>query len=594
MKDFLKHTFASFIGTVSGLFFVVFTSGGALVLLTSYLSSIPPTIEDKSVLVFELKNTVRDYNNSSVFGEITGDNSIGLNDIIYAVNKAAEDPRIYALYIDGSKGNISTGYASISEIRKALEKFKKSGKKIIAYLNSAQESDYLLASVADEIVINPLGGIEINGLATSQLFFASALKRYGIGVQVIRAGKYKSAVEPFTMDKFSEENRSQTKEILSDIWVNLRRSVSKSRNLNESIIDDIANNKGILLSHEAEKIKLVDKVKYPDEVTEEIKQITNSKEEEDFPQITISDYVAAKSTTKAKNRIAILYLEGTIVDGRGKVGEVGSEDFVKEIRKIRQDDNIKGVVLRINSPGGSAPASDSIWRQLQLLAKEKPLVVSMGDVAASGGYWVATAGERIFADHNTITGSIGVFGLIFNFQNLARNNGINNDVIKTNDLADLNNSFSQKDERELAIFQKGVDRVYELFLQRVSQSRKMPVNRVIQIAEGRIWSGERAKEIGLVDELGGLEEAISYLSEKLQLNDNYQIVTYPESQHFIFDLLQNFGGIETISKREEITRNISGFCCWPGERSIRRIIADALSSDGFKIYSILPYELEIK
>lgn len=592
MKEFLKHTLASFLGTVSGVFFVIFASGGSLLFLTSYLSSLPPSIEDKSVLVFDLKNTVRDYNTSPSLNELVGvgDNYLQLNDIIYAINKAAEDDRISALYLDGSKGNISTGYASLSEIRKALENFKKNGKKVIAYLTSGQEADYFLASVADEIVINPLGSIEINGLATSQLFFASALRKYGIGVQAIRAGKYKSAVEPFTLDKFSNENRSQTQQLLSDIWENIKKDISQARNIDSKQIDDIANQKGILIAQEAEKLKIVDRVKYQDEIIEEIKEISNSNDEDDFPQVTISDYVAANPTAKAKNRIAILYLEGTIVDGKGKMGEVGSEDFVEQVKKIRQDDKIKGVVLRINSPGGSATASDAIWRQLHLLAKEKPLVVSLGDVAASGGYWVATAGEKIFANHNTITGSIGVFGLVFNFQNLARNNGINNDVVKTNNLADLNNNFYPKNDRELAILQKGVDRVYDLFLQRVSQGRKMPINRVIQLAEGKVWSGERAKKIGLVDELGGLDGAISYLKDKLQLKDNYQIVNYPESQNFLFDLLRGMGEIKTINNREINGKIMSGFCSCLRERIIR----DALSSGGFKIYTILPYEMEIR
>ena len=356
-------------------------------------------------------------------------------------------------------------------------------------------------------------------------------------------------------------------------------------------INNIADNKGILQAKEAKDLKLVDQLRYQDEIITQLKEITNNKDKDSFRQVTIQDYLAANSPNNTNNnrQIAILYLEGTIVDGEGRIGEIGSERFTSEIRKIRQDKNIKGVIVRINSPGGSAIASELILRELQLTAKEKPLVVSMGNVAASGGYWIATAGERIFASNNTITGSIGVFGLLFNMEKIANDNGINNKVIKTNKFANLGNSFNAKSEAELDIFQQKVESIYELFLKRVSTARNLPIPQVEEIAQGRVWSGKSAQKIGLVDEIGGLDKSIEYLDEKLQLNNNYKLVFFPEKRNWQVELINQLNNSKIandVTDKETLAKII-----WElnTELSLREIIQNPN-----QVYTILPYKLNIK
>lgn len=595
MKKFFKQIVASFLGSLASLVLLALLSSGGLFLLIVIILSLGSTekIENQSALVFNLNSQISDFQSESDLNSLLSNSNVErltLREITYAINKAAEDKRISVLYLDGSKGNILTGYASLMEIKNALEKFKASGKKIIAYNVSAGEQDYFITSIADEIILNPMGSIEMNGLASSQLFFASALKKYGIGVQVVRVGKFKSAVEPFLLDNFSPESQLQTQEFIDDLWFSYIENVSKNRELKPGQINNIADNKGILQAAEAKELKIVDQVKYEDEIIDELKAVTNSKEQNKFRQVSIKDYVNANPESKnSNNQIAILYIEGTIVDGQGRIGEVGGDRYVAEIRKMRQNEDIKGVVVRINSPGGSAIASELILRELQLMAKEKPVVVSMGDVAASGGYWISTAGERIFASSNTITGSIGVFGLLFNIENIANNNGINNGVVKTNKFADLGNTFAPKNEAELAVIQQGVDKIYELFLERVSQGRKMPINKVAEIAQGRVWSGKKAQKIGLVDEIGGLDQSIEYLNEKLELNNNYQLVTYPEKRTWQQELIEQLGGTKINAQLTDKERLLKLMWEENTELELREIIHNPR-----RIYTILPFKLNIK
>jgi len=595
MKKFLQQTLASFLGSLASLsLLALLSSGGLFILIVVLLSmSSTPKIENQSALVFNLNSQISDYQRESDLNSLLGGNNtenLTLRDITYAINKAAEDKRISVLYLDGSRGNLLTGYASLTEINNALEKFKASGKKIIAYNVSAGEQDYFITSIADEIILNPMGRMEMNGLASSQLFFASALKKYGIGVQVVRVGKYKSAVEPFILDNYSPESKLQTQDLIDDLWNSYIENVTNNRDLKAGEINNIADNKGILQASEAKNLKIIDQVKYEDEIISQLKTITNSESEDNFRKISIKDYITANpEESSSSNQIAILYVEGTIVDGEGRIGEVGGNRYVAEIRKIRQNDDIKGVIVRINSPGGSAIASELILRELQLTAKEKPVVVSMGDVAASGGYWISTAGEKIFASNNTITGSIGVFGLIFNVEDIAQNNGINNGVVKTNKFADLGNGFAPKTDAELSVIQQGVDQVYDLFLERVSKARNLPVEKVAEIAQGRVWSGQAAQKIGLIDEIGGLDKSLEYLNEKLELNNNYQIVSYPEKRSWQVELINQLSGAKlnsNLTDKETLLKMI-----WEEntELQLREILRNP-----HQIYSILPYKLNIK
>ena len=595
MKKFLQQILASTIGSFAGLFlFFLLTGGGFLVLLIALLmSNSQPKIENQSALVFDLTSQISDYQNKVDFSSLISEknNVLNLREITSAINKAAKDDRISALYLDGSEGNILAGYATLSEIRNALENFRKSGKKIIAYNVASGEKDYYLTSIADEISLNPMGMMELNGLASSQLFFADAFEKYGIGVQIIRVGKYKSAIEPFILSNYSPESKLQTTELLNDIWGSFLAQTSKNRSIKDKNIDQIANSQGIIASQKAQELKLIDQISYQDEIIDKLKTITNSKNEDNFRQVDIKTYLNANPVSEnySNSKIAILYLEGSIVDGKGQMGQVGSSRYVEEIRKIRNDKNIKGVVARINSPGGSAVASELILRELQLTAKEKPLVVSMGDVAASGGYWIATAGEKIFANDSTITGSIGVFGVLFNIEDIARDNGINNGIVKTNKLADLASSFKEKTPQELAIYQDNVERIYDLFLQKVSQTRNLTLEQVNEIAQGRVWSGKSAQEKGLVDEIGGLNQAIEYLNNKLELNDKYQISNYPTRRNLETELLMKFSNSkisDNLIKKETLAQLI-----W---KSNTELELKEILENPYQVYSLLPYKLNIK
>ncbi|AUC61411.1 signal peptide peptidase SppA, 67K type [Cyanobacterium sp. HL-69] len=597
MKKFLQQTFASFIGSLAGLFFFFALSAGGLFFffMAVLMNSNTPQVDNQSVLVFNLNSQITDSTGDRPLTVVLGEESpdiLSLRQITTAISRAAEDERITALFLDGSRGNINTGYGSLTEIRTALEKFKNSGKKIISYNVSLGEKDYFLTSLADEIYLNPLGTVEMNGLSSAQLFFADALEKYGIGVQVIRVGQYKSAVEPFTRNDFSPESQLQTEELLTNLWDIYTDKITESPVLTPSSINNIADNIGLLKAEEAQELELVDTLGYPDEVKDNLKIISNNENSDSVPTIDIGEYVAItnrKNTQNVKETIAILHIDGNIVDGMGRVGEVGGDRMAQEIEKIREDDNIKGVVVRINSPGGSAIASERIARELELTAQEKSIVISMGDVAASGGYWIATAGEKIFANESTITGSIGVFGLLFNLEDIADNIGINADVIKTNELADISNTFKTKTEQEINIYQSNVDQIYTLFLEKVAQSRSLSTSEVDEIAQGRVWLGSIAQEIGLVDEIGGLDSAIEYLNTVLELNEQYKIQEFPQRRNWESELLTALGGANF--KASNLDKVALTNTIWNLNSELE--LVDIINKPN-RIYTILPFKMNIK
>lgn len=597
MKKFLQQTFASFIGSLAGLFFFFALSAGGLFFffMAVIMSSSTPQIENQSILVFNLNSQITDSSGDRPLSAVLGEETpsiLTLRQTTTAINQAAEDDRITALFLDGTKGNVNTGYGSLAEIRTALENFKNSGKKIIAYNVSAGEKDYFLTSIADEIHLNPLGSMEMNGLSSAQLFFADALERYGIGVQIIRVGQYKSAVEPFTRNEFSPESRLQTEELLTNLWDIYTDEITEPRDLTVTNINDIADNIGFLKAEKAQELALVDSLSYLDEVNENLKIISNNENSDSLPKIDIRKYLDISNrriNQNIENKIAILHIDGNIVDGMGRVGEVGGDRMVREIEKIREDDNIKGVVVRINSPGGSAIASEIIVRELELTAQEKPVVVSMGDVAASGGYWIATAGEKIFANESTITGSIGVFGLLFNLEDIADNIGVNADVVKTNELADISNTFKAKTEEEIQLYQSNVDQIYDIFLEKVSQSRNLSTAEVDEIAQGRVWAGNIAREIGLVDEIGGLDNAIEYLNVVLELDDQYQIQEFPQRRNWETELLTALGGSQL--KTNNLDKVTLANTIWNLNSELELI--DIIENPN-RIYSILPFKMNIK
>ena len=542
MTNFLKQTLASLIGSLLGLtiFSGVSTLGFLLILIAVASSqSSAPTVKDKSVLVLDLSMKITDSEpNSSQLLQKTfsgvEENNITLRKVVETLDKAGRDQKIVGIYIDGTNANSAVGYASLKEIRQALEKFRKTGKKIIAYSTDWSEKEYYLSSVANQVIVNPMGAMEMNGLSSQPMFLAGAFEKYGVGVQIVRVGKFKGAVEPLILNKLSPENREQTQKLLDDVWGEWRKSVGASRNILPQKLQAIANSQSILEATEAKSNSLVDTIAYEDQVFTDLKKLTgNSKKDQTFTKISLANYaeVPGKSSN-SDHKIAIVYAEGEIVNGSGDEGQIGGDNFAKIFSKIRQNDQIKAVVLRINSPGGSATAAEIMQREIKLTRQIKPVIVSMGDVAASGGYWIASDSNRIFAQANTITGSIGVFGVLFNGQKLGNNNGITWDSVKTAQYADQQTISRPKSPQELAVYQRSVDRIYNLFLQKVSQGRKIPTAKVAEIAQGRVWSGTAAKQIGLVDEIGGLNVAIEYAAKQAKLGTDWEIQEYPRSTTF--------------------------------------------------------------
>ena len=575
MRNFIKQTFASVVGSLLGLFifFGIGTTGLLLFLITAASRDTGPQVKDKSVLVYDLSLNITDAKRSSGTSAILqgalaneDNNTASLRTVLDTLEKARRDKRIVGIYLDGSKGlaDTDTGYATLKEVRGALERFRAAGKPIVAYNMNWGKREYYLSSVANDIVLNPLGAVEVNGLSSETMFLTGALEKYGVGVQVIRVGKFKAAVEPFVLKSMSPESRQQTQKLLGDVWGEWRASVGKSRKLSPQQLQAIADNQGLLLADEARQTGLVDKVAYFDQVLGQLKKLTGEeKTDNTFRQISWNDYaeVSGKSLgveRNSKNHIAVVYAEGEIVDGQGSASQIGGDRFAKIFRELRQDKDVKAVVLRVNSPGGSATASEVMQRELQLIRQVKPVIVSMGDLAASGGYWIVTDANRIFAEPNTITGSIGVFGLGINVQELANNNGITWDVVKTARYADSQTISRPKSPQELALQQRSVNRIYNLFLSKVAQGRNLPQQKVAEIAQGRVWSGIAAKEIGLVDEIGGLDAAIGYAAKQAKLGNDWELQEYPEVSSFTERLLAQFADqARTILGSDSTSRQLS-------------------------------------
>ncbi|MFW6296078.1 MAG: signal peptide peptidase SppA [Halothece sp.] len=599
MKDFIKQTFASLIGTVAGLmlFGALGVSGLVMLIITAASQESGPVVKDKSVLVFDLATQIRDTEPQSTLGDaLAGSevNSIPLRTVLNAIEKATKDDRIVALFIDGSKSSDSlTGYATLKEVRAALEEFKAAGKQIIAYDVDLGEREYYLSSIADRVILNPMGALELNGFSSEPLFLAEALDKYGIGIQIVRVGQFKSAVEPFTRQDLSPENRQQTEQLLGDLWQEYITVVGESRKLKTTQLQAIADTQGFLLPNEAKGSGLVDQVAYLDQVIDDLKKLTDRKEDDkSFRKISLGSYadVPVKNVKErfSKNKIAIVYAEGSIVNGEGTLDSIGGDRFANQIRKIRQDENVKAVVIRINSPGGSATASEIILRELQLINQEKPVIISMGDVAASGGYWIATGGNQIFAQANTITGSIGVFGILPNVQEIANNNGITWDVVKTGELADLGTASRPKTEAELAIYQKAVNQVYTEFLNKVAKARNLPKEKVAEIAQGRVWSGEDAKALGLVDEIGGIDAAIEAAAAKAELEDDWEVQEYPKNRSLEERILETVIGEASVKNAKTVDPLTAEFLKLKEDLAVFQTLNDPRG-----VYVRLPFNLRI-
>jgi protease IV len=403
-----------------------------------------------------------------------------------------------------------------------------------------------------------LGSIDLNGFSTENIFYKGAFEKYGIGAEVIRVGKYKSAFESFSLKGFSPESRKENQELLTTLWTDFKGTIGSDRNIAATTVQNVADTQGTLPATEALNKKFIDKVLYPDQVKAELAKLSAPEKDGDFRQIGLQEYteIVANQEPTSNNKVAILYAQGTIVNGIGKPGEIGGDGFAQQVEKLRQDKDVKAVVLRVNSPGGSATASDQIQRELKLLSQVKPLVVSMGNVAASGGYYISANARRIFAQPNTITGSIGVIGLNLNFQKLASTQGLTWDVVKTSKFADSMTVARPKTKEELAIAQKSVNQIYDAFIDRVSEGRKLPKPKVNEVAQGRVWSGIEAQKIGLVDELGGLETAIKYAVEQAKLGKNWEITEYPNPESLPERLIKRLSGEEIATLSTQTSNDV--------------------------------------
>ncbi|MBK8572942.1 MAG: signal peptide peptidase SppA [Holophagaceae bacterium] len=544
MKDFFKSFFATLLALMvaGGLAFVLFFG-----LLAVVGSSGKPTVPGKAVLVFDLDTSLsdgeRDPEPSEAISEALGGGgarSQVLPVAIEALDRAASDSRITALFITGNLQN--AGPAQLRELREAIQRFK-AKKPVLAYNLGWGKRDYYLAAGATTVFINPFGEMEVNGLASEPMFFGEAFKKYGVEVQVTRVGKYKSAVEPFITDRMSDPNREQIQMLLNDIWGEWKDTVAKDRNKPASDLQAIADERGLIEAEEAKKLGLVDRIAPYDEVLDELKKLAGKQpKDKDFPQITLATYAGIPGEAKAgKTRIAVLVAEGEIVDGEGKSSQIGGERLSRELRRLRLDERVKAVVLRVNSPGGSASASELIQREVVLTKKVKPLVISMGHLAASGGYWISTYGDRIFAEPTTITGSIGVFGLLPNVKKLANGHGITWDSVQTAKLANPMTLTRPKNDLELNRIQGMVDHIYEQFVAKVADSRKLKKETVHEIAQGRVWSGREAVKLGLVDEIGGLGAALKHAAKMAKAENDFYVAGPEREPDALKDLLRNLG-----------------------------------------------------
>lgn len=590
MKEFFKFVFASMIGVILSFFVIILL---LIIVATAVVSSAgsdnKAELTKNTVLHLTLNKTVTERSDKSPFSDFNfmgfnSDKSIGLNDILANIRNAKNNDNIKGIYLDLS--SIPAGFASTEEIRNALIDFKSSKKFILAYSEVYTQSAYYLASVADKIYLNPEGILDFRGLSSETTFVKGALDKLGIEAQVIKVGTYKSAVEPFILEKMSEANRRQVTSFLGSLYNHMLVEVSKSRKIPKDSLFSIANNARLRNAQDALTFKMIDGIKYKDEVIAELKTLSGTDVKKDIKTVNIADYPLSEkdeASGTSSNRIAMIYANGEITSGEGSDEVMGSERISRAIRKARTDDKVKAIVLRVNSPGGSALASDVIWREVVLTKKVKPIVVSMGDVAASGGYYIACAADSIYAQPNTITGSIGVFGIIPNMKNFFNDKlGITFDNVKTGQFADLGSVNRPLTEAERLIIQNEVNKIYFSFTQKVATGRKKSQSYIDSIGQGRVWTGSEALKIGLVDKLGNINDAIKSAARKAKL-ENYKIVEYPSQIDPLQSLFNDTGDkVRIYFTKQELGENYTYY----------QQIKAALNLAG--IQARLPYNFNIK
>lgn len=588
MRQFLKFTLASIVGVMLAGLLLLFVSIGIISALVSS-SEQPTQIQSNSVLLLKFDHQIVDRAKINPFedldfGIFQSNKTVGLNDMLDCIRKAKTDDNITGIYLNPM--DIQAGMATVEEIRAALKDFKTSGKFIYAYGEYLSQKAYYLTTVADTLVLNPQGSVDFRGLGGERTFYKKALEKLGVEVQIVRHGKFKAAVEPFLLEKMSDENRLQTQTYLNSLWKEMLTDISASRKLSLDELNGIADMVASFRKADFAKEKnLVDRLKYKDEVINDLKKLTGTSEKDDVKAIDIFKYVKVPENREqkgiARKKIAVIYASGSIDTGTSE-DDIKSEDLSRAIREARRDSSIKAIVLRINSPGGSAYGSEVIWREVKLAAETKPVIASMGDVAASGGYYIAAAADTIMADRTTITGSIGIFGMIPNAQKLLTDKlGITQDVVTTNAHSDMISLTRPMSAFERDLMQQTIEDGYDTFISRVAEGRKMDKTAVDEIGQGRVWAATNAKEIKLIDVYGGLTDAIE-LAKKMANLDTYRIVNLPKLKDPFEELMKEISGSAKAGfMKDEMGENYKYY------EQLRSLI----SQKG--VMARMPYDIEI-
>ena len=538
----MKQAFATVVGIL------IFTVAMGIIGVISILGMVAstdstPKVKDNSVLVLNLNGVMQERSQDDIYSFLTGGevSSLGLDDLAEAIDKAKTDDNVKGIYIEAGMF-APDGPASVQALRNKLVEFKKSGKWIVAYGDQYTQSAYWLCSVADKVIVNPEGLIDWHGLCTETMYFKDLLAKFGVKMQIAKVGKFKSAVEPFFADKMSDANREQISVYLNGIWGNIVKEVAQSRKLDAKTLNAYADSLVTFASaDELLKMKLVDQVAYYDEVRAEIKKRLGLDEDDNISQVSVTQMCAQPNKNKADDRIAVYYAYGDIVsDAQSEMtngASICSANVVPDLEALMNDDDVKAVVLRVNSPGGSAYASEQIWRAVTRLKAKKPVVVSMGTYAASGGYYISCAANYIYAEPTTLTGSIGIFGMFPDVSGLLTDKlGLKFDQVKTNKYSNFGTTSRPFNEEEMQYLTNMIDRGYKTFTKRVSDGRKIPVERVYEIAEGRVWLGQDALKIKLVDGIGGIEQAVAKAAELAKVKE-YRTKTYPAKADMFESLL---------------------------------------------------------
>ena len=584
MKNFFKTTLAVFVALI--LFSVI--SGIVSISMLGAFAAIgtaETSLEENSVLRINLSGSLVERVNEDgleyLLGQINGEQTLlGLNDLRVSLDKAAKSDQIEGIYLNC--GSLATSPASAQELRSLLEKFQtESGKPIYAYGDNYSQSAYWVASVADTLILNPQGTIGLVGMATQIPFFHEALDKLGVKMEIFKVGTFKSAVEPYILDEISEPNRLQNEKMLNGIWSEMITDITASRSISADDVNRFVD-EGMVFGEPTNiaQLGLIDGLKYRNEMTAFLKEQFG----QDYKMVSLKQMKSASSTDKfSMNKVAVLYAVGEI--DSGSEGEMNSEDIVKELNRLADNDDVKAVVLRVNSPGGSAFGSEQMWFAAKQLRAKKPLIVSMSDYAASGGYYMSCIADTIVAQPTTLTGSIGIFGMFPNFAGVANKIGVNFSTVKTNELADLGNTMRPMTDSERIILQNYINRGYELFITRCAEGRGVSGDEIKQVAEGRVWTGADALSLGLVDALGGLDDAIAIAAEKAALTDNYSVAEYPAQKDALTELLEQLTGedLSTTLLKLQLKNN--------KELSTLNSQLSILNMQG--VQAIMPYRVEL-